>query len=96
MMAVVTTRAAGMREATPGDTGTIGNMRAPVYLVGMKGHFAVSGLGPANRTVIGTYLAMTINPATFQPMDVSLLKQGPPIALQRLGPPVYDLLNLQA
>lgn len=64
--AVTTTHARALQEATPGDTVPQGGGQT-VYLVVMKGTFTASFPMPAGtRKPTGTYLSITLNPATFQ------------------------------
>ena len=81
----------GSRDATPGDHVTT-NPRQVVYLVVMKGHFAVHTRGPdRHRIVTGRYLTLTLNPETFQTIDAGVSNQAPPTALGNLGPVSYLL-----
>lgn len=84
--AVVTTRSKALRAATPGDT-IPGSARQPAYLVLMTGKFKVSAPVPRGaRLPTGRYLAVTVNPATFQVMDLGLSNHAPPIPLRSYGP----------
>ena len=42
------------------------------------------------RPPTGRYLAVTVNPSTFQVMDLGISNQAPPVALKSYGP----VLNL--
>jgi hypothetical protein len=85
--AVATTRAKALRLATPGDT-VAGSADQLAYLVVMKGNFTLkyAPVPPGARLPTGRYLTITINPSTFQVMDLAL-RNGPPHgALRSLGP----------
>jgi hypothetical protein len=84
--AVTTTRAKALREATPGDTVPQGGGQT-VYLVVMKGRFTASFPMPAGtRKPAGTYLSITLSPATFQLMDLGLSSHAPSVSLGSFGP----------
>jgi hypothetical protein len=84
--AVSTTHARALREATPGDTVPQGAGQT-VYLIVMKGKFTANFPMPAGaRKPTGTYLSITLNPATFQLMDLGLSYRAPSVSLSRFGP----------
>lgn len=85
--AVVTTRGAALRVATPGDTISYGGSR-PVYLVLMVGKFTLTDVPvpPGAHSPTGRYLALTINSKTFKVMDIGLRDRPPPIPLSSYGP----------
>lgn len=84
--AVVTTRAKAMRAATPGDT-IPGVAHQAAYLVVMKGTFKVDAPVPRGAHLpTGRYLAVTVDPATFQVMDLGLSNHPPPVPLRSYGP----------
>lgn len=89
--AVFTTQAKALRTATPGDL-IPGSARRPVYLVVMTGNFKVThaSVPPGARIPTGRYLAVTINPATFEVMDLGVGNHRPPVPLRSYGP-VSDL-----
>jgi hypothetical protein len=92
IMAVITTRAIGLQEATPGDT-VPGSANQLVYLVVMVGRFTLDGSVPRGAHLpTGRYLAVTVDPTTFQIMDLGLCEHAPPVALGRYGP-VSNLTN---
>jgi hypothetical protein len=85
-MAVTATHADALRAATPGDTITIGASRL-VYLVVMKGTFTLNVPVPAGaREPTGSYLAITLDPATLRVLDLGLSDHAPPVPLRRFGP----------
>jgi hypothetical protein len=93
LTAVATTESLGSRDATPGDHVTTSPRRF-VYLVVMKGHFAVRTLGPnRHRIVTGRYLTLTLSPETLQTIDAGISNQAPPTAIGNLGP-VSNLLSM--
>jgi hypothetical protein len=84
--AVTTTHTRALQEATPGDTVPQGGDQT-VYLVVMKGRFTASFPMPAGtRKPTGTYLSITLNPATFQLMDLGLSYRAPSVSLGSFGP----------
>jgi hypothetical protein len=84
--AVTTTHAKALREATPGDTVPPAGAQT-VYLVVMKGRFTANFPVPAGtRKPTGTYLSITLNPTTFQLMDLGLSDHAPPLSLGSFGP----------
>lgn len=93
--AVFTTQAKALETATPGDM-VPGSAHRPVYLVVMTGNFkytnATAPLGSPIPT--GRYLAVTINPSTFEVMDLSIGNHRPPVPLRSYGP-VSDLTKQQ-
>jgi hypothetical protein len=84
--AVATTRDKALRVATPGDT-LPGSNHQTVYLVVMKGNFALTDvpLPPHARPLTGHYLSFTFDPTTFQVMDIGISKQAPSGSLVSLG-----------
>jgi hypothetical protein len=93
--AVFTTQAKALRTATPGDL-IPGSARRPVYLVVMTGNFkdTHASVPPGARLPTGRYLAVTINPSTFEVMDLSVGNHRPPVPLRSYGP-VSDLTKQQ-
>lgn len=91
--AVFTTQDKALRAATPGDL-IPGSADRPVYLVVMTGNFTdtLASVPPGARIPTGRYLAVTINPVTFQVMDLGLGNHKPPVPLRGYGP-VSDLLT---
>jgi hypothetical protein len=85
--AVTTTRDKGLRLATPGDTFP-GSAQQTVYLVVMKGNFTLTDvpIPPHGRAPTGHYLTFTVDPATFQVMDMGISNHAPPGSLGSLGP----------
>lgn len=63
-----------------------------MYLVILTGSFkyAEASVPPGARLPTGHYLVVTINPSTFQVMDLSIGNHRPPIPLGKYGP-VSDL-----
>jgi hypothetical protein len=93
--AVFTTQAKALRTATPGDL-IPGSAGRPVYLVVMTGNFTDThaSVPPGARLPAGRYLAVTINPATFDVMDLGIGNHRPPVPLRSYGP-VSDLTRQQ-
>jgi hypothetical protein len=93
--AVFTTQAKALETATPGDT-IPGSAGRPVYLVVMTGNFTDTHalVPPGAHFPTGRYLAVTINPATFEVMDLSVGNHRPPVPLRSYGP-VSDLTKQQ-
>jgi hypothetical protein len=87
IMAVDTTRAWGLQDATPGDY-VPGSASEPAYLVVLKGKFklTLASVPPGAPLPTGDYLAVTVNPSTLQILDLGLSNQAPPVALRRYGP----------
>ena len=85
--AVATTRARALRTVAPGDT-VAGDAGQRAYLVVMKGKFKLTyaSVPPGAALPTGRYLAVTINPSTFQVMDLGLRNEPPPVALRNYGP----------
>ncbi len=85
--AVFTTQDKALRTATPGDL-IPGSAGRPVYLVVMTGNFkdTHAPVPPGARPPTGQYLAVTVNPATFQVMDLGLGNHKPPVPLRSYGP----------
>jgi hypothetical protein len=84
--AVSTTRAEALRDATPGDM-VPGSAGQPAYLVVITGNFKLDN-APVPRGAhlpTGRYLAVTVNPATFQVMDLGLSNHKPPVPLRSYG-----------
>jgi len=86
VLVVRTTHARALRVATPGDT-VPGNGRKLVYLVVMRGDFTASFASPPSgrRLPTGTYLDVTIDPATFKVLDLGLNHHAPVIPLSNFG-----------
>jgi hypothetical protein len=92
IMAVAATYARALRDATPGDT-VAGAASQPVYLVVMVGKFTLDAPAPRGAHLPnGRYLAVTVNPTTFQIMDLSVNDHAPPVPLRSYGP-VSNLLT---
>jgi hypothetical protein len=93
--AVFTTQDKALRTATPGDL-IPGSAGRPVYLVVMTGNFkdTHASVPPGARIPTGRYLAVTINPATFEVMDLGIGNHRPPVPLRNYGP-VSDLTRQQ-
>jgi hypothetical protein len=93
--AVFTTQAKTLRAATPGDL-IPGSAHRLVYLVVMTGNFkdTHAAVPPGAGPPTGRYLAVTINPATFEVMDLSIGNHKPPVSLRSYGP-VSDLTKQQ-
>ena len=91
--AVFTTQDKALRTATPGDL-IPGSAGRPVYLVVMTGNFTDTHtpVPPGAPLPTGRYLAVTINPATFQVMDLGIGNNKPPVPLRSYGP-VSNLLT---
>jgi len=84
--AVATTHARALRIATPGDKVPQAGAQT-VYLVVMKGKFTANfPMPPGVSKPTGTYLSITLNPATFQVMDLGLAHRSPALPLSSLGP----------
>jgi hypothetical protein len=85
--AVSTTRAKALRAATPGDM-VPGSASQPAYLVVITGKFKLvdAPVPPGARLPTGRYLAVTVNPATFQVMDLGLSNHNPSVPLRSYGP----------
>lgn len=82
--AVVTSHGRALRAATPGDT--LPGAAQLVYLVVMKGNFTLNvPTPPGDPEPTGTYLSITLDPATFQLMDLGLSHNAPPISLRSFG-----------
>jgi hypothetical protein len=84
--AVSTTRAEALQDATPGDM-VPGSAGQPAYLVVITGNFKLDN-APVPRGAhlpTGRYLAVTVNPATFQVMDLGLSNHKPTIPLRSYG-----------
>lgn len=60
----------------------------PAYLVVITGKFKLDDapVPPGARLPTGRYLAVTVNPATFQVMDLGLGNHKPPVPLRSYGP----------
>jgi hypothetical protein len=85
IMAVTTSHANALRAATPGDRVPVG-ANQPVYLVVMRGRFIYKGPQPPGAHVsTENYLSLTLNPATFQVLDIGLSKVAPPVSLHSFG-----------
>jgi hypothetical protein len=84
--AVLTTRARALRAMAPGDT-VPGSARQRVYLVVMTGNFTDphAPVPPGAKAPAGRYLAVTIDPATWQVMDLSLGNHRPTVPLSSFG-----------
>jgi hypothetical protein len=90
--AVFTTQDKALRTATPGDT-VPGSASRAVYLVVMTGNFKVDAPVPYGaRLPTGRYLIVTINPSTFQVMDLGVGNRRPAVSLRTYGQ-VSDLTN---
>ena len=85
--AVSTTRAKALQAATPGDM-VPGSASQPAYLVVITGKFKLDNapVPPGAPLPTGRYLAVTVNPATFQVMDLGLSNHQPPVPLRSYGP----------
>ena len=85
VLVVRTTHARALRVATPGDI-VAGDLRRPVYLVVMRGHFTYNGPQPPGaHPPAAPYLSVTIDPATFRVLDLGLSKHAPVIPLRTFG-----------
>ncbi len=93
MEAVATTRDKGLSVATPGDT-VPGSASQNVYLVVIEGNFTLNDAPrpPKAPAPSGNYLAITLNTATLQVMDLGLSNQDPSASLGSLGV-VYPLVK---
>ena len=91
--AVSTTRGKALPAATPGDM-IPGSASQPAYLVVITGKFKLDDapVPPGARIPTGRYLAVTVNPATFQVMDLGLSNHQLPVPLGSFGP-VSDLMK---
>jgi hypothetical protein len=90
---VLTTRAKGLQDATPGDL-VPGSAGQKVYLVVIKGNFkdTHAAVPYGARIPTGKYLVVTIDPATLEVMDLGIGNNAPPVPLARYGP-VSDLIK---
>lgn len=95
IQAVFTTQAKALETATPGDM-VPGSANQPAYLVVMTGNFKdTNAIVPPKAPIpAGRYLAVTINPSTFEVMDLSIGNHRPPVPLRSYGP-VSDLTSQQ-
>jgi hypothetical protein len=93
--AVFTIQAKALETATPGDL-VPGSAHRSVYLVIMTGNFRdeYAPVPFGARIPTGRYLAITINPSTFEVMDLSIGNHRPPVRLHSYGP-VSDLTKQQ-
>ncbi len=84
--AVLTTRTRALRAVEPGVT-IPGSTRQGVYLVVMTGSFTDTHapVPPGAKNPSGRYLAVAINPATWQVMDLSLGNHRPAVPLSSIG-----------
>ncbi len=84
--AVLTTRGRAVRAMAPGDTDP-GSTGQRVYLVMLTGHFIDSHASVPHGAKIpsGRYLAVTINPATWQMMDLSIGNHRLAVPLSSFG-----------
>jgi hypothetical protein len=85
--AAMTTRGKALQVATPGDR-IPGSGGQVLYLVAMKGNFTLNEVPtpPKAHAPAGHYLTLTLNPATFQIVDLGLTDRSPAAALRSLGP----------
>lgn len=88
--AVMTTHAAALTSATPGDFVPSGQ-RDRVYLLTLQGHFtAYLASGPPGAPAPkGTYLSVVIDARTFRGLDSGLAARRPPVGPASLGPVTY-------
>jgi hypothetical protein len=84
--AVLTTRARALRLVAPANT-VPGSARQRVYLVVLTGNFTDTRapVPPGAKDPSGRYLAVTVNPATWQVMDLSIGNHRPAVPLSSLG-----------
>lgn len=84
--AVLTTGTRALRTVAPGVT-IPGSARRTVYLVVMTGNFTDTHapVPPHAKDPAGRYLAVTINPATWQIIVLSVGNHRPPVPLTSYG-----------
>jgi len=82
---VATTHARALTSATPGDT-TSEPADTPVYLLTIKGHFTIRGIGPQGAPApAGTYLSIVVDARSYRIMDLGLSRKSPAVSPAELG-----------
>jgi len=75
-----------MTVAAPGDT-LLASDDQGVYLAVLTGNFTLQGLPvpPGSQALTGHYLTITVDPSTYQLLDLGISANAPSVPLASLG-----------